>query len=335
MKKSIIFCQASAKVASVLNCYEQELSKQRSVQIVIRNVPNLVKFFKSLNLKAEVLYFDRLYPRKFHIRGITKRVKNDLCSLGINDKDDVSVFFTDISDDLFMGLYLKYLKKYVPIHILSHLEISEWGEKRQPIFLRQSIPFKLRIKECIFSWLYGYSFKYSLEDHWTIVLNFQKYHYPQLDCSDKSIVDKYKVNVLKGNAKNVIFYTEPYRNKFQTKENYDMMNVKIVEELHKMGYKVWVKGHPSLGCHPEVLEICDNEVPSHIPSEYLDITSFEFAIGFVSTSLCSASEEIKSYSVLPMCEIIDERGKKFWVKYLSEMKGSKVVFLNDFTSITA
>lgn len=64
MKKSIIFCQASAKVASVLNCYERELSKQRSVQIVIRNVPNLVKFFKSLNLKAEVLYFDRLYPRK-------------------------------------------------------------------------------------------------------------------------------------------------------------------------------------------------------------------------------------------------------------------------------
>lgn len=75
MKKSIIFCQASAKVASVLNCYERELSKQRSVQIVIRNVPNLVKFFKSLNLKAEVLYFDRLYPRKFRIRGITKRVK--------------------------------------------------------------------------------------------------------------------------------------------------------------------------------------------------------------------------------------------------------------------
>ena len=67
MKKSIIFCQASAKVASVLNCYERELSKQRSVQIVIRNVPNLVKFFKSLNLKAEVLYFDRLYPRKFRI----------------------------------------------------------------------------------------------------------------------------------------------------------------------------------------------------------------------------------------------------------------------------
>ena len=83
------------------------------------------------------------------------------------------------------------------------------------------------------------------------------------------------------------------------------------------------------------MQICDNEVPSYIPSEYLDITSFEFAIGFVSTSLCSESEEIKSYSVLPMCEIIDEREKKFWVKYLSEMKGSKVVFLNDFISITA
>lgn len=79
MKKSIIFCQASAKVASVLNCYERELSKQRSVQIVIRNVPNLVKFFKSLNLKAEVLYFDRLYPTfKKHFLRSSDSSKNKL-----------------------------------------------------------------------------------------------------------------------------------------------------------------------------------------------------------------------------------------------------------------
>lgn len=332
MKVSIIFCQASAKVASVLNCYEHELKEGRTVRIVVRNVPALVKFFKYLNLDAEILFFDKVCKKKYFRQRI-RQVKKDIVSLHLDEAPDIRVFFTDICDDLYMGLYLKYLKSYNPIHILSHLEISDWGTNNHFVFSRKSIPFKLRIKEKLYSWLYGYSFKYSLRDHWTIVLNIHKYHYPYWDCSDKSVVQKYKIGTTKTENKNVIFFTEPYRNRFQTKENYDMMNVKIVEVLHKAGYKVWAKGHPCLGCHPDVLEICDNEVPSYIPSEYLDFTSFAFAIGFVSTALCSASEYIKSYSVLLMCEIIDDREKKFWLKYLNEMYGSKVMFIYDFTSL--
>lgn len=333
MKRSIIFCQASAKVTSVLNCYEHERNEGRKIQIIVRNVPNLVHFFKYLRLDAEILYFDKIQKKKFHFWEKKEQVKKDLASLCLDEKSDIRIFFTDIYEDVYMGLYLKYLRNYQPVHILSHLEISEWKANYGKVLIREHLPFKLRIKEQLYTYIYGYSFKYSLEDRWIIALNVLKYNYPRIDYSEKSIISKYRKSICDAHQRSVLFFTEPYRNKFQSEENYDMMNKRIVTALHENGYKVYVKGHPSLGCYQGVLDMCDLEIPSYIPSEYLDISAFEFAIGFVSTALCSASEIIKAYSVLPMCEIIDNKERKYWEKYLVNMKGSNIIFVDDFSEI--
>lgn len=333
MKRSIIFCQASAKVTSVLNCYEQEIKENRKVQIIVRCVPELELFFKYLGLDAEIIYFDDVKVNEYHFGKRKRIMKERVKSLKLDSYSDVHVFFTDIYDDMYMGVYLKYLMKYNPTHILSAYEMDEWKSTGWKIFSREYVPLKLRLMEWAYSLLYGYSFKYSLRDHWTLTLNTLKYHYPWIDYSDASIINKHKVTLPYSGKKNVIFFAEPYRNKFQTKENYDIINVKIVEELHKAGYKVGVKGHPRIGCHPDVLKVCDYEIPSYIPSQYLDITVFDFAISFVSTALCSASEVIKAYSVLPMCEIVDEYEKDFWIKYLIEHGKGNVVFIDDISKI--
>lgn len=333
IKRSIIFCQASAKVASVLKCYEHERCESRKVQIIVCNVPNLVLFFEYLHLDAEILSFDKIRNKRFQFWKKTNLVKKNLASLCLDKESDIRIFFTDIYEDLNMGLYLKYLAAYQPTHILSHLEISERKVNGGKILIRKGLPFKFRVKELIYTCIYGYSFKYTLEERWVIALNAMKYNYPQIDYSDKSVISKYRKTICDTKQRSVLLFTEPYRNKFQTEENYDMMNKKIITVLHENGYKVYVKGHPSLGCYTGILGMCDFEIPSYIPSEYLDISAFEFAIGFVSTALCSASEVIKAYSVLPMCEIINDKEEEYWENYLVNMKGGNVIFINDFFEI--
>ena len=100
----------------------------------------------------------------------------------------------------------------------------------------------------------------------------------------------YTPNVIGNNL--VILFTEPYRNKFQTREDYSRMNVNIVQSLQAKGYQVIMKGHPRIGILESIKDLVDDIVPIFVPSEFIDYSIFRFAIGFVSTSLCNSARYI-------------------------------------------
>lgn len=332
---SIIFCQSPANIAAVLNCYENELKENRNITIIIRNVQNLKKFIDILNLNAEIIYFDDNFSLFREFFQIKKLIKQKLKEFAFINNKGTNIFFTDICDDPLIGLYLKKLNKCNIYWIKGPQIIGQLtNEDLSNGFAQKNLPSKYKIKEIILSLLYGYSYKFIQREHWAITINIFKYKYPMIDYSDISVVDRFKMNVIDKKTKNVLFFTEPYRNKFQTEENYNKLNTIIINELHKAGYKIAIKGHPRIGCQKDTLELADIEIPPFIPSEFLNFNQFEFAIGFASTALCFSSQYIKSFSILPICEIIDRKEADYWFKYLSNYPNSKVIFLNALKDIS-
>ena len=329
--ESIIFCQAPLKIPAVLNCYHHELnSKHCSVTIVVRNTETAFKFIKSLKLDAQVLFFqDQNFA--FPYKKSKKSVKENLRNLNLKDIETLRVFFTDVCDDPTMGCYLAALKGAKIFKIQSKLDLFL---DKELINGRRKIPFILRVKEYLMTLMIGYRYRYAKIDHWTPALNLKKNQISLLDYSDMDICKKYQYNIPIGNDKpRVLFLTEPYRNKYQLKDDYDSLNVSIVKSLQEKGFSVGVKGHPRIGCHKDVIKLADFEIPSYIPAEFINLNDFVFSIGFVSSSLCSASTQITAYSVLPMCNIINQVEADYWYDYLNRLSENKVIFIRQFSDI--
>lgn len=327
MLKSFIFCQAPMHIQGVLACYEHEINRGNEVLIITKNSESMFHFFKSLKLNAEIVHLAPVIKGSIlrHWLYVKRRIKADIKNIGITGNDS-QVFFTSICDDDTMGIYLSQIK--CPIIRIMGVYNAEEIE-----FVRKGISLKNRIKENLFSWIFNYKFQYILRDHWALTIDIHRICYPKIDCSDLTVYDRYKVNLSQENEHCVIFFTEPYRNTFQTEENYMYLNKLVIRTLQEKGYKVGVKGHPRIGLPQGVLEIADFEIQAYIPAEFINFTDYDFAIGFVSTSICGASMQIDAYSILPMCEITDKVQADFWYEYLQIMGKGKVHLLYDFNEL--
>lgn len=333
MSRSYIFCQASTKIPAVLLCYEKEVEAGNKVTIVTRNAASMNSFFKMLNLNANVVYLEPI-PLEgsvlLHFYHLKALVRKDIEKLGIKDYSDVRIFFTDICDDFWMGLYLSEFKQFPIMKIQGQIDIKR---NLDQCWNRKNLPLLLRIKEKLFSLFLGYSFLYTRIDHWTLTINIEKYGYPLLDYSDMNVCNRYLITPPQQFEHNVLFFTEPYRNKFQTEDDYIRLNKLIIVELQKKGYKVGVKGHPRIGLPDGIKHFADFEIQPYLPAEFIALKSFDFAIGFVSTSVSSASEHIPAYSVLPMCQVTDKSQVDYWYDYLNKLSANKVFYLKDFSEI--
>lgn len=179
----------------------------------------------------------------------------------------------------------------------------------------------------------GVKYIFKKIDHWTFALDIQSYGYQCVDFSDTSIQNRYKIPVPIDNPKIVLLFTEPYRNHYQSEQNYMYVHKLIFDQLHKKGYAVVVKGHPRIGCLDLAIKLSDYEIPQYVPAEFLDLSKFAFTIGFVSTSVCNAAKHILSYSVLPLCEVADPNEQDYWYNYMQNNSENKVVFLDNWDSI--
>lgn len=333
MANSYIFCQAPTKIPATLLCYETELRKGNNVVIVTKNAKNMYDFFQLLKIKAKIIHLEPLSicgSWLLHRRQVMKKINDNIRMLGINAKNGDKIFFTDTCDDFTMGLYLSQLYQLSIYKIQGQIDIEK---KLDTEFVRDNLPFRLFLKEKIFSYVFKYSFIYTQIDHWTLAINIKKYNYTILDYSEMSVCSRYLVAPPSTNGHNVLFFTEPYRNTFQTEEDYMKLNYAIIDYLKNKGYTVGVKGHPRIGLPENVLDKADFEVPSYLISEFIDLKSYDFAIGFVSTSICNATTQIPAYSMLPMCEIINQEQADYWYDYIRKMGNHKVVFIKDFDEL--
>lgn len=326
---SIIFCQAPAKLHTVLHCYEHEIKAGNDVTIAIPANQNLNKFVESLHLKARIVYYRlpaRLYKfwiNKKYIKGFIRDITQDK-STGVN------IYFTDIFDGVF-GTFVPHLLKYHPKQIQSIDDIAG-GSTDIYERLRNGIGVIQRLKEKTLSVLYNCHYCCILCDgNWGFVIDDRKYLFEKIDYSDVTIIKRYQTKVEFNGQKSVILFTEPYRMKYCSEEEYNRINVEIIEAAHQAGFKVAVKGHPRLGCQKEAEKIADYVIPSYIPSEYISLKCFDLAVGFTSTSLRSAADEIPAFSVMDMCEVLDKSQFDWFKNYL--LRNNKVRFAKSYTDI--
>jgi len=330
MNRSIIFSQAPAKVVAVLNCYEHELSEGRNVTIIVRaNLEGLYLFYKELGLKADIIMIGNIgfYSCPWKDK---RQAKNAIRLLHLDQIDDIRIFFTDIYD-YGMGWIMKRLMPFHPIHILSPVDITEGNSCKE---ISKGLPFIRKCMEIVYSYICNIPLCYFYGDGGGLALGMdnRKLKFPKKDYSDREVCTRYKKTISVDSEKYVIFFTEPYRFSYQSKEEYDEMNRQIIKEIHRAGYKVAVKGHPRIGYQEDSEQMADELFPSYIPAEFIDFSTFDFAVGFTSTSLCEVAKDMKAYSVFKMCTITDGKVYSVLEKYM-ERNGPKVKFIKAYSEM--
>lgn len=329
--RSIIFCQAPAKVHAVLNCYEYELAVGNTVTIVImENLEGLYNFFQDLKLNAEILLIENpIKHRVVYWWSNIIRVKSVVSKLKLGNVDNTRVYFTDVYD-VSMGMLMPYLIPYKASQIQMSIDILGGYDYEQ---LRKGIKPWRKFLETFYSYIYKSHYCYIKGDgRWMPVMDDRKYNFPKIDYSDQTVIQKYKYTVCQVDEKYVILFTEPYRMKYCSQEEYNIKNCQLIDVIHSAGYKVAVKGHPRIGCHKDAEKMADLIIPHYIPSEYIDLSSFEFAVGFTSTSLCDAANTIPTFSIMDICKSIDDETFKWFKDYLLR-NGPKVKFVRDYSDI--
>ena len=330
MSKSVIFMQASVKMNAVLNCYEAEREKGRDVTILLPFVLRDTKKFIDeihldahtdvMNQLADSLLFMAMFPLIYK-----NRIKRNLAHIGIDD--DTHFFFTD-HNDTEIGLLLPYLKNNEPTQIQTTIDINDGIDYQRE--RKSSSGIRILISK-ILSFLYNTHFIAVHESGLEFIYTDQKkYNLAVLDYSDKSIIDKYRIKVA-DSPNCVLFYTSPYLEQLFEEEEYDRLNKEIIEILHKKGYKVFVKSHPRFSDSKIVKDLADEIIPSYIPGEYIDLTSFNFAIGLSSTIIATACEVIPSYSVLNVGRVKNITLRDSYIKYITDINPNVcfIVSLNE------
>jgi hypothetical protein len=252
----------------------------------------------------------------------------NLLKLNMRSTDKILVFFAS-RIDTYLGMYLKYFLKNT-IYYVINMDAVTINSK-----FSNTVTIINKLKAILKSLIIGFKCCASYADGCVCyILDLNDYDIVKLPfILDETIFNRYKYRniIFDKYTKKVIFFTEPYRNKYQTKNNYDTMNINIVKKLKEKGYFVCAKGHPRIGLHPLVKDVVDLEIPDFIPSQFLDLNGFNFAIGFTSTALCDSP--IDSYSVLEMCEIIDAKCKEYFKNILERMAPGKIKYIHSYDDI--
>lgn len=331
----LIFCQSAVKVSATLVCYEKEKREGKSVIIVVRNVKSVYSFLVSLQLDAKIYWFDNHILSKYwflHTRKLYRQVKTDILSLNINPNTIKKVYFTSLCNDIAMGCYLKQFKKQNVIKLQGAPDILNNIDD----YNLSSDHYALKIKVWCIIYSVALLYKLRIQTVGTpaFALDIGYYHYPLFDGSDMSICQRYKY-VLPGKCgRKALVYASNYTDFFKDKEDYISVFVNTIRTLHAKGYEVYVKGHPRLGTLKEAVSFSDYEIPSYIPAEFLDISSFDMAFGLTTAALCSTSLIIKSYSILPISKLVKDERYKGWCDYLDKTSNGKVLYLKSLDDIS-
>jgi len=332
MCKSFIFFQAAVKMNAVLNCYEAERAKGREVTIILPSYMykyNVKLFIESLHLDARISILEGIDWNHAILYSLfyRRRIKKELTQMGVDDNSHF--FFTDVNEGI-IGLLLPFLKKCNPTQILMKQDIID-GPDYQTKYLSSNIRKKIRAK--LLSFFYNTHFIAVYEaDFYQLWTDRKAWHIPMIDYSDTSIIKKYQIKVC-DSSNSIIFFTSINFNGLYEKEVFCKLNIEIINILHQKGYKVFLKDHPLEPVDiPGFKELADEIVPAYIPGEFLNLSSFSFAIGLFSTALATSAEIIPSYSVLNVGNVKNENLRDFYNNYLKGFN-SPLVFLSSLEEI--
>lgn len=329
MKKVFLFCQAPGEVNNLLSSYEVMLKRGYFITIVCLKLKTLKLFLDELNLEAKIVLFSEApISLKSPILWFKKNriVKENLNKIDFSNSD---IIFNS-KFDLQLACYM---------HAFKEAKSLTYKRSRDSIALsrefKSNISFFQKLKAfCLSIYTNSRVAMIRRENRLCEVIDIEKYKLKIIDFEiDQNLYDRYSIQLTQDVNNAVIFFAEPFQDSFQTKEEYDFLNVEVVKHLKKLNYTVFVKGHPRKGIHPQAREMANNIVPNYIPSEFIDLSCFKFAVNFFSVALCSASFKIPAYSLIGMYEIRDFDTYNYWKQYINETSNSQVIIISSFDEL--
>ncbi len=328
MANSLIFLQAPLKMAAVLNCYEKEKAQDNTVVIVLpARLQSMISFVEFLNIDAKVIVLKNMIHRtllNFPINkfSIAKNGKLLIKVAGIDGR----FFFTDLFDPD-MALLLKYIRILNPTQIQSRTDIEVGSDYEK---LQSEVPFSHKMMAKLYSKIYKCAFVACKVAFYSFYTFDNRIHrLPAIDYSDTSVVERYRIKTITNMGKSVLFFSNPNDGYFCTDQEYGKVSLDAVRFLQNNGYYVAAKGHPREGSEKHVDEVSDYVIPGYIPAEFIDLSQFDFAIGFFSTALCSASFVIKSYSLMKLPKISDISQYKYCMDFFDRCD-NRVIFISKY-----
>ncbi len=314
----ILFSQAPADIQYVLSLYDK-YKDSYNIKIIIVNVENNYKFFKSLNLNAK-LEFIPVVSQKilfryiiflFELRGLYKELFSTI--------DNTKIYFFSKNYDYVTAFFIEKLYKnnkvfFVDIYKQNYIEKKSIINKIKKTIMYYSLGIEVYFNE--------YSYIYVLDKKINIIY---------LNILQKNI-EKYIYRVKVQNLKkpNLLFYeSDMVKYNWFTDYTRDLTN--IMDKISKK-YNIYVKPHPRLG-YSKILNHYDiTIIEDYIPSELLSLRDFDVLLGTESTAIASANFANK-YSLVNLLEYSDLKRKPYIINYLKQQSHQNIIFVQSLQSL--
>lgn len=98
--------------------------------------------------------------------------------------------------------------------------------------------------------------------------------------------------------------------------------------------QIFIKGHPRLGI-PNIETSNVLEIPSYIPSEFINSEAFKCVLGMNTYGLChfAKNELLPTYSIIDIFMFKEQKYKNIYKNYLKENSDNKIHFITSFEEL--
>ncbi len=334
----LFFAQANADVVHVLKEIEELNTEFNHITVkVVCLTISIYKCFVCLELPeyVSVDYCKRIRPplKKPWKRWYWRNLVDSILNKYSNNEHYDRVYFTSVNDDQVTPYYVQhFVKRKSKAFYLNHYD------DKQAIEDAENVPFKQKIGLLLFHFFTNLDFTMKrMGGRWNIT-HFQYNKYPIRELHpviDREICKKYAYNIHLNSKKAVLVFSQPNRDfDLISNDEYDMLLYTLVDILKSKGHYVVIKGHPTLGICLKNKNQADEEIPSMLSSELIDLSSFEACYGFLTIALGSSAKlGVPSYSILPLMSDTSSLDFEKCVRFIKESGNGRIIFLSSWDEI--
>lgn len=339
MTKIFFLCQASGDIIHILQEAHKIHITNNNVSIkVLCLYKELIESWKFLSISfIEIEYFPRYFipiSQPWKLFSWRKKVNSLFKKEGFNNTQENSrIYFTSIYDDPTTAYYVhKLYKLKYQIYYLNHYD------DKQAIIPVNHISIKDKIRLLLYRFLTNINFDlYYMSGRWN-VLRFpkEKYHFPEISSEiNHSICQQYAYTIKNEKGKYILLFSQPNRDfSLVSDQEYNYIYQQVSDRLKEKGYFIVQKGHPVIGLCESIKSQADIIIPATIPSELINLSSFDACYGFMTIALASTAKlGSPSYSFLPLVKNHTTEAYKGAIDFVNSSSENKIKYINKIEDI--
>jgi len=326
MNQQIIFSQQPADLILVLSRYEEDFEVVEKTVIICINVKNNYRFLESLNLKNVELFFihQPSYPRFYNPLSIIRAKRN------------------------IFNIKKKYLEKMQNNNIYYFAKGNDWLTagliyyllQNNNVFFSPAIKFDLEesiqnIKNKLISIIFSYITKMDSNLIRSKNHQFMYFDDKRIQNTEQAVLDLSKYLFKVSEKKKSILFLDSDLSSYNLIKEFENSTYRVLEAFKKLGYKIYLKAHPRLGCTKGIEPLVEEILPDYIPAEFIDVDSFDYVVGILSNGLSTLSQShVNIVSIIDIFTFVDEKEQKERKKKLFLDSNKKLRFITSVNQLT-